>query len=45
MVDRYWSWTFLDAHVLHEPLQAGVSTDCGSLKEALRSGTRAYGYR
>jgi hypothetical protein len=42
MDDRYWSWTFLDAHRLHEPLQAGVSMDCESWKEALQAGIRDY---
>ena len=41
--DRYWSWTFLDAHMLHQPLQAGLSMDCGSWKEAFQAGISEYG--
>jgi hypothetical protein len=42
MDDRYWSWTFLDAQPLHEPLQAGVLVDCGSWQEASQAGIRDY---
>jgi hypothetical protein len=42
MDDRYWSWTFLDARPLLEPLQAGVSMDRGSWKETVQAGIRDY---
>jgi hypothetical protein len=43
MDDRYWSCAFLDAHMLHKPLQAGLSTDYGSWKKAFQAGIREHG--
>lgn len=43
MDDHYWSFMFLDAHMLHGSLQAGSSTDYGSWKEAFQAGMREHG--
>jgi hypothetical protein len=43
MNDRYWRCASLDAHMLHEPLQAGLSTDYGSRKNAFQAGIREHG--
>jgi len=43
-MDRcYWSWTFLDARILHEHLQIELSMGYEGWKEVLRAGTCEWG--